>query len=94
MKINKKYKYWLFNFDKSNKENTCPDENNRKCIAAIWDDEWRGIELLDKSDVELKDYLTQVIDDYNVYTGEKINSNLIELAIAEMKKIKEEQNLV
>ncbi|MGO4698722.1 hypothetical protein AB4Z50_31065 [Paenibacillus sp. 2TAB26] len=87
MKINKKYNYWVFYFDESN-------DDDRQRVAAIWDGEWHGIELLDKSDTELKEYLIEVIDDYNVYTGEKINRNLIEHAINEIKKIKEELNFL
>ncbi|OME78014.1 hypothetical protein BK120_25305 [Paenibacillus sp. FSL A5-0031] len=87
MKINKKYNYWVFYFDETN-------DDDRQRVAAIWDGEWHSIELLDKSDAELKEYLIEVIDDYNVYTGEKINRNLIEHAINEIKKIKEELNFL
>ncbi|MEK8128488.1 hypothetical protein WMW72_11280 [Paenibacillus filicis] len=86
MRINKKYKYWVFYFDESN-------DDDRQRVAAIWDGEWHGIELLDMPDAELEEYLSEVIDDNNVYTGEKINKNMIKHAISEMKKIKEELNL-
>jgi hypothetical protein len=90
LEINKKYKYWEFYYDESNGKSVCPTKVSRQCVASIWDEEWRGVELLKYSDEELRTNLLQDIEDKRKYEGVRINKGLIRHAIAELRKIKEE----
>jgi hypothetical protein len=93
MKINKKYKYWELFYDEDNKDNGTYnelDETDRQNISSIWSYEWYGVrDVYNASNDIIKCMLEDDLKCYNKYKFANYET-LIDCAIKELQKIKEE----